>query len=95
MRDPEDGYTIEQIRAFLESRFMFAYSLVTSFEIQGAYQCYQKNFIENVCLPPKELLPLGSNGKVLPNSDTEYKIAQFFGIELTDLEQCLNSYLSY
>jgi adenine-specific DNA-methyltransferase len=95
MMHADDGYTIDQIKAFLESRFMFAYSLVTSFEIQGAYQCYQKNFIENVCLPPKELLPLGSDGKVLPGSDIEFQIAQFFGIEITHLELCLNSYINY
>ena len=94
VRDSNEGYSISQIKAFLESRFMFAYALVTSFEIQGAYQCYQKNFIENVCLPPQSLLPDHINAAIAPGSEQELKIARFFGIEVDQLESCLSSYTS-
>lgn len=90
----DSGYSIHQLKAFLESRFMHAYALVTSFEIEGGYQCYQKNYIENICLPPKDLLPTDADTAVEPRSEDEAKIANFYGIELGDLESCLDFYLN-
>jgi adenine-specific DNA-methyltransferase len=92
--DPRQGYSIDQLKSFLESRFMYAYSLVTSFEIQGGYQCYQKNFIENICLPPKELIPDYKGSGIPAGSNTERRIAEFYGFPIDHLEACLSSYLN-
>ena len=83
-----DSYSIEILKAFLESRFMFAYALVTSFEIAGGYQCYQKNFIEKICIPPMSYF------RNIENDVTaiEIMLSKFYGIELSLLDSCLNHY---
>lgn len=40
--------TIEVLEKVLNSRMMYYYAKLTSFQIEGDYQCYQKNFIERV-----------------------------------------------
>ena len=40
--------TIEVLEKVLNSRMMNYYAKLTSFQIEGDYQCYQKNFIERV-----------------------------------------------
>ena len=45
------NYSIDFIRLVLNSDIFFYYAKLTSFEIVGEYQCYQKNFIERFCLP--------------------------------------------
>ena len=83
-----ESYSIEILKAFLESRFMFAYALVTSFEIAGGYQCYQKNFIEKICIPPMTYF------RNIENDTTaiEIMLGKFYGIELSLLDACLNHY---
>lgn len=39
------------IQKILNSHFFWEYAKLTSFEIEGGYQCYQKNFIENFTIP--------------------------------------------
>lgn len=45
------SYSIKFIQLVLNSSIFAYYSKLTSFEIEGEYQCYQKNFIERFCLP--------------------------------------------
>jgi hypothetical protein len=47
----DDAYDLGFVRAVLNSPIFFYYAKLTSFEIAGEYQCYQKNFIERFCLP--------------------------------------------
>jgi len=42
---------LEIIKIVLESRVMHYYAKLTSFQIDGNYQCYQKNFIETFSIP--------------------------------------------
>ena len=44
-------YDLKFIQAVLNSSVFGYYAKLTSFEIKGDYQCYQKNFIERFCLP--------------------------------------------
>ena len=44
-------YNIKFIQLVLNSSIFAYYSKLTSFEIEGEYQCYQKNFIERFCIP--------------------------------------------
>ena len=45
------SYNIKFIQLVLNSSIFGYYSKLTSFEIEGEYQCYQKNFIERFCIP--------------------------------------------
>ena len=89
-----DGYSIHALKAFLESRLMFAYALMTSFEIEGGYQCYQKNFIENVCLPPVDLLPDSPGVVIEARSRLEAALCEYYGFTCKELDACLGDYLS-
>ena len=40
------SYPLEVYERLLNSRLMYYYARLTSFEIEGNFQCYQKNFIE-------------------------------------------------
>ena len=46
-----EKYDLRFIQAVLNSKVFGYYAKLTSFEIGGQYQCYQKNFIERFCLP--------------------------------------------
>ena len=43
--------TIEALGAILNSKIMHYYAKLTSFQIEGNYQCYQKNFIKRFGIP--------------------------------------------
>lgn len=88
-----ESYSISQLKCLLESRFMLAYALMTSFEIQGGYQCYQKNFIEKFCLPPVDLLPKDLDAPIEPNSKLEKELCAFYGTTIELLESSLSHYL--
>ena len=45
------GVSLSFIQKILNSQFFWKYAKLTSFEIEGGYQCYQKNFIENFTIP--------------------------------------------
>jgi hypothetical protein len=47
----DDTYDFRFVQAVLNSSVFGHYAKLTSFEIEGEYQCYQKNFIERFCLP--------------------------------------------
>lgn len=46
-----ETYDLKFVQAVLNSSVFGYYAKLTSFEIEGEYQCYQKNFIERFCLP--------------------------------------------
>ncbi len=51
---PKEGMVREHIRGLqriLNSSVMAYYAKLTSYGIQGGYQCYQKNFIERFGIP--------------------------------------------
>lgn len=87
-KDIFDGYAIEELQLFLQSRFVHAYCLITSFEISGGYQCYQKNFIENICLPPQSLL----RQEYFDEETFELGLCDFYGIEISDLNLIITHY---
>jgi len=45
------GFLLEFVEQVLNSDIFWEYAKLTSFEIGGDYQCYQKNFIERFCIP--------------------------------------------
>lgn len=44
-------FDLRFVQSVLNSRVFDYYARLTSFEIEGDYQCFQKNFIERFCLP--------------------------------------------
>ena len=45
------AYSLRVIQAIINSAVMDYYLRLTSFQIEGDYQCYQKNFIERFSIP--------------------------------------------
>ena len=46
-----DAVDIQVLQKILNSCVMDYYIRLTSFQIEGDYQCFQKNFIERLCIP--------------------------------------------
>ena len=46
------GISLPVLQRVLNSRVFHYYARLTSFQIDGGYECYQKNFIERFCVPP-------------------------------------------
>jgi hypothetical protein len=88
-----DAYDIHALKRFLESRLVHAYALVTSFEISGGYQCYQKNFIEKLTLPSNDFLNQCIENEVSNGKSFESQLLDFYEISAIDLEKCLHHYL--
>jgi methylase of polypeptide subunit release factors len=83
-----ESYRIEYLKKFLESRFVYAYALITSFEISGGFQCYQKNFIERLCLPPISILEKNYNNE----EEFEKELGEFYGFDIKSLDLVLSHY---
>ena len=78
------------LQKILNSNIMFYYAKLTSFQIEGNYQCYQKNFIEKFSVP---LIEKDYQEKMLhmtKNELNEY-LAGIYGIKIADIEEIINS----
>lgn len=68
-KDAPSWLTIELLQAILYSPVMHYYAKLTSFQIAGGFQCYQKNFIEPFGIPSlnheqaKKLMALGREAR--------------------------------
>lgn len=92
-REIMDAYDIHALKRFLESRLVHAYALVTSFEISGGYQCYQKNFIEKLMLPSNDYLNECIKKELEGIKTFENHLLDFYQVSVKDLENCLDHYL--
>jgi hypothetical protein len=88
-----EAYDIHALKRFLESRLVHAYALVTSFEISGGYQCYQKNFIEKLMLPSNDYLNEGIEKELEGIKTFENHLLDFYQVSVIHLENCLDHYL--
>ena len=75
------NYSLEVLERLLNSRLMDYYARLTSFEIAGGFQCYQKNFIERFGVIEM------SNAQVtkflsLPADGIDAFLAELYGIAL-------------
>lgn len=75
------NFDIKFIQKLLNSRIFFYYARLTSFEIQGGYQCYQKNFIERFCVP---VLTLRQQQELLLSDDFEKELEEYYGITISE-----------
>ena len=83
-----DNAPIGVLARLLNSRVMHYYTKMTSFQIGGDYQCYQKNFIERFSIvdmtEQEQKLLVG-----LPPEDVDAYVARLYGLELDVLNQAL------
>ena len=84
------SYALDLVQAIINSCVMDYYARLTSFQIEGDYQCYQKNFIERFNLPelsevsPHEILQ--AHGEV-----RDALIAGLYGLEMADILEVLSN----
>lgn len=74
------GYDLTFVQKVLNSKVFEYYAKLTSFEIEGEYQCYQKNFIEKFCLPT---IPVEEQKKLVKKSSLDSFLIDYF--ELQDI----------
>lgn len=74
------------LQKILNSWVMDYYARLTSFQIEGDYQCFQKNFIERFCIPS---IGFDSAGTivVLDGTDLQEYLCELFAIPVTDILQ--------
>jgi len=72
-----ETYDLKFVRAVLNSSVFGYYAKLTSFEIEGEYQCYQKNFIERFCLP---IIDRKEQATVLKNKNIDEFLVDYYGL---------------
>jgi adenine-specific DNA-methyltransferase len=72
------------LQRVLNSKVMDYYTRVTAFQIDGGYQCFQKNFIERFCIPAISAAECGEIMH-LDGEEREHLIARIFGISYDEI----------
>ncbi len=88
-----DKLTIEVLEKITNSRIMYYYAKLTSFQIEGNYQCYQKNFIERigiVNMTEREMTTFIE----LPKLEADEYLEGLYGIKSKEIEEICGSALS-
>ena len=78
--------TVRVLDVLLNSRIMYYYAKLTSFQIEGDYQCYQKNFIERigiVDMTEREMERLVE----LPKVEADEYLEEIYGIKSKEIEE--------
>lgn len=76
--------TLEVLAQILNSRLMDYYAKLTSFQIEGDYQCYQKNFIEKFGIPnlsAAQCIRLAA----LEGQARDGYLAELYGVRMDDI----------
>ena len=77
---------IRVLQKVLNSWVMNYYARLTSFQIEGDYQCFQKNFIERFCIP--SISPDSADTiAALDGTDLQEYLCELFAIPVTDILQ--------
>ena len=78
--------TVRVLDVLLNSRIMYYYAKLTSFQIEGDYQCYQKNFIERigiVDMTEREMEKLVE----LPKVESDEYLEEIYGLKSNEIEE--------
>ena len=78
--------TIEVLEKILNSTVMHYYTKLTSFQIEGDYQCYQKNFIERIGIPSFTTTELQELIE-LPQEEANQFLEGIYQIDRKDIER--------
>jgi methylase of polypeptide subunit release factors len=84
----DDSFPIEALARILNSRVMHYYMKLTSFQIEGDYQCYQKNFIERFRVPEMDDAQIEDLLSLPPEQVNEY-VTALYGIAESELNDVL------
>jgi hypothetical protein len=82
----ETTISLAALMRILNSRVMDYYARLTSFQIRGDYQCYQKNFIERFGIPAVPPTEVDTLLALTPSEVDEY-LAALYGIAWVDLTE--------
>tara|TARA_B100000900_G_scaffold406351_1_gene417245 strand:- start:21 stop:1760 length:1740 start_codon:yes stop_codon:yes gene_type:complete len=77
LKPDENLYDFDFVKQIINSEIFYYYMKLTSFEIAGDFQCYQKNFIEKFCLPEVDI---GLQKKILRESDINEYLSDYYGL---------------
>lgn len=78
-------WTLEALQRVLNSKWMYYYAKLTSFQIRGGFQCYQKNFIERFTVPRFSACEI-SRFVALSNDDVDRFLAAKYEVPLADVD---------
>lgn len=84
------GFPLEAIERILNSKLMDYYLKLTSFQIEGDYQCYQKNFIERFGIVDMDETQVGELLN-LPDLDVDEYITRLYGLNLNEITEVVGS----
>ncbi|MCL4429724.1 MAG: hypothetical protein M1167_03120, partial [Chloroflexi bacterium] len=86
----EPSLPIDFLARVLNSKIMYYYAKLTSFQIEGAYQCYQKNFIEKFGVPNLDTDAV--NEVINKNQDqVDELLALIYGIDFDEILEIVAS----
>ncbi len=76
--------TIEALKKILNSKIMHYYAKLTSFQIEGNYQCYQKNFIKRFGIPQLNRNEINRIENANPKSVDSF-LSEKYGVSMSDV----------
>jgi protein-L-isoaspartate O-methyltransferase len=85
------GLDVAALDVLLNSSLMHYFALLTSFQIDGDFQCYQKNFIERFGIPSTHELLLAGVLDHPAGEARERSIAELYGVAWSDVKQYIES----
>lgn len=80
----EPSLPIEFLEKVLNSKVMYYYAKLTSFQIEGDYQCYQKNFIEKFGIPDLEQVAI-TDIIGMSQDEADKQLASVYGINFDEI----------
>jgi adenine-specific DNA-methyltransferase len=86
LRDDAPAWlTIEILQRLLNSPVMQYYARLTSFQIAGGFQCYQKNFIEQFGIPLLADDDVRELSTLEADSRDQFVVTDLYGLELGEI----------
>ena len=84
-------WTIESLQRLLNSDVMHYYARLTSFQIAGGFQCYQKNFIAPFGVPSIDERQAEKLRKLDAEHLQPFICEELYGVEFEDVSEFLTS----
>jgi len=86
----EPSLPIEFLEKVLNSKVMYYYAKLTSFQIEGDYQCYQKNFIEKFGIPDLEQVAI-TDIIDMSQDEADKRLASVYGINFDEILEVITN----
>ena len=79
----------QALAIILNSKIMHYFTILTSFQIAGGFQCYQKNFIESFGVPMLSADQVKTL-VTLPKEEVDDWLCNLYGLSGTEIDEALN-----